>query len=130
MDANQTRRRADLASCPVRGTCGGATSQLYVETFKYSALQQDKDCMRLVHIESAAKDDDPISCTLTDVTFGERPKYQALSYMWGDETGKLKILLNGAEFSVTRNLFDALQFLRRGPVGLDRCNIHQSIRRA
>ena len=120
MDANQARRR---------GT-SGAYSKLPVETFKYSALQQDKDCTRLVRIEPAGKDGDPISCTLVDVAFGDRPKYQALSYTWGDETDKLTIHLNGAEFRVAQNLFDALQFLRqepdRAPLWIDAISINQA----
>ncbi|KFY70380.1 hypothetical protein V499_09216 [Pseudogymnoascus sp. VKM F-103] len=130
MDANQARRRGtDLGSRPVSGT-STASSQHYVETFTYSALPQDKDCTRLVRVEPAGNNDDPISCILIDVVFGDRPKYQALSYMWGDETSKLKILLNGTEFRVTQNLFDALQFLRRepkrGPVWIDAISINQA----
>ncbi|OBT75095.1 hypothetical protein VF21_06487 [Pseudogymnoascus sp. 05NY08] len=130
MDANQARRRGtDLVSRPVSET-SAASSEPHVEAFKYSALQLDKDCTRLVCIEPAGKDDDPISCTLIDAAFGDRPKYQALSYMWGDEADKLKILVNGAEFHVTHNLFDALQFLRRKPerrpVWIDAISINQA----
>ncbi|KFY13146.1 hypothetical protein V491_06501 [Pseudogymnoascus sp. VKM F-3775] len=130
MDANQARRRGtDSVSRPVSGT-SGASSEPHVEAFKYSALQPDKDCTRLVCIQPAGKEDDPISCTLIDAVFGDRPKYQALSYMWGDEADKLKILLNGAEFYVTHNLFDALQFLRlepdRMPVWIDAISINQA----
>lgn len=129
MDPNQARRSADLESRPIRGT-GGASSPVPPETFKYSALQQDQDCTRLVRVEPAEKDDDPISCTIVNVAFGDRPEYQALSYMWGDDTDKVKILLNGAEFRVTQNLFDALQFLRRvtdrRPVWIDAISINQA----
>ncbi|KFY50514.1 hypothetical protein V496_09323 [Pseudogymnoascus sp. VKM F-4515 (FW-2607)] len=130
MDANQARRRGtDLVSRPVSGT-SGASSEPHVEAFEYSALQPDKDCTRLVCIQPAGKDDDPISCTLIDAIFGDRPKYQALSYMWGDGADKLKILLDGAEFYVTHNLFDALQFLRREPnrmpVWIDAISINQA----
>lgn len=132
MDANQARRRdTDLVSRPVSGT-SGASLEPHVEAFKYSALQPDKHCTRLVCIQPAGRDDDPISCTLIDAVFGDRPKYQALSYMWGDGADKLKILLNGAEFHVTHNLFDALQFLRREPdpdqrpVWIDAISINQA----
>jgi hypothetical protein len=46
------------------------------------------------------------------VTFGQRPKYEALSYTWGDETQRRDILLGGHSFSVTKNLYDALCCLR------------------
>ena len=87
MDPNQARRDADLVSRPVRGT-GGTSSPVPAETFKYSALQQDQDCTRLVRIEPAEKDDDPISCTIVNIAFGDRPEYQALSYMWATRPTK------------------------------------------
>jgi hypothetical protein len=38
--------------------------------------------MRLVEILPAAvHDDDPVVCTLSEVAFGSRPKFEALSYM-------------------------------------------------
>jgi hypothetical protein len=51
-------------------------------------------------------------CTLKHVTYGERPKYEALSYTWGDETQRRDIHLGGHTFSVTKNLYEALCCLR------------------
>ncbi|KAB5581219.1 heterokaryon incompatibility protein-domain-containing protein [Coniochaeta sp. 2T2.1] len=42
-----------------------------------------------------------------------RPKFEALSYMWGTELAGEPITLNSFAFEVKRNLLDALLFLRR-----------------
>lgn len=46
------------------------------------------------------------------MTFGERPKYKALSYTWGSELVTKKIMINGKDFEVRCNLWDALVQLR------------------
>ncbi|EXM12802.1 hypothetical protein RAB80_015324 [Fusarium oxysporum f. sp. vasinfectum] len=42
----------------------------------YKPLSQHRDCTRLLRIE-AAKDGDPIICSLFEVIFGDRPKFDA-----------------------------------------------------
>ncbi|KAK0627422.1 heterokaryon incompatibility protein-domain-containing protein, partial [Immersiella caudata] len=69
--------------------------------------------LRLIEIQPAVKNNDPIVCTLTEATFGSKPQYEALSYMWKKETADEPILLNGVPFVVGKNLRDALLFLRR-----------------
>jgi hypothetical protein len=54
-----------------------------------------------------------VVCTLSTVTFGSTPKFEALSYTWGPEVPADVITLNGVPFEVRRNLRDALLFLRR-----------------
>ncbi|KAK1973456.1 heterokaryon incompatibility protein-domain-containing protein [Colletotrichum cereale] len=50
--------------------------------------------------------------------FGDRPKFEALSYVWGSEDEQRAITLNGCQFHVRKNLFDALVYLRsRGQTG-------------
>ncbi|KAF6515745.1 hypothetical protein HZS61_004486 [Fusarium oxysporum f. sp. conglutinans] len=78
----------------------------------YKPLSQHRDCTRLLRIE-AAKDGDPITCSLFEVIFGDRPKFGALSYMWGDGQAGQTITLNGVGFNVRQNLWDALHYLRK-----------------
>ncbi|KAI8716114.1 HET domain-containing protein [Fusarium sp. LHS14.1] len=78
----------------------------------YEPLSQHTDCTRLVRIEAAKTDDDPIICSLFQVEFREKPKFDALSYMWGDGPARCHIILNGVTFSVRQNLKDALRYLR------------------
>ena len=56
--------------------------------------------------------DDPIGCDLVYVLLDDRPKYVALSYVWGDPTETQPISLNGKAFNITSNLFSGLRRLR------------------
>lgn len=78
----------------------------------YEPLSQHIHCMRLVKIEAAKTDDDSIICNLFEVEFREKPKFHALSYMWGDGLAQCNIILNGVTFSVRQNLRDGLRYLR------------------
>jgi hypothetical protein len=78
--------------------------------FHYEPL--NADCMRLVRIEAAKTDDDPIVCFLSKVEFREKPKFHALSYMWGVGPDNCEITLNRGTFRVRQNLADALRYLR------------------
>ncbi|RBR25721.1 uncharacterized protein FIESC28_01474 [Fusarium coffeatum] len=78
----------------------------------YEPLNADRDCTRLLRIE-VAKDGDRIVCTLFTVAFGDRPKFDALSYMWGDGKAERSITVNGVDYGVRQNLWDALHYLRK-----------------
>ncbi|KAK0643168.1 heterokaryon incompatibility protein-domain-containing protein [Cercophora newfieldiana] len=85
--------------------------------FVYSPLDTSRDCTRLVAIEPSQNVTSPLRCRLTHVNFSDRPRYQALSYMWGDESIKRPIFVDGKSFYVGKNLFDALHFLRHRKSG-------------
>ncbi|EKJ75441.1 hypothetical protein FPSE_04394 [Fusarium pseudograminearum CS3096] len=78
----------------------------------HDPLSEDHDCTRLLRIE-AASDGDPIICTMSEIAFGNKPKFDALSYMWGNGEAEQKITINGHDFSVRQNLWDALHYLRK-----------------
>lgn len=82
--------------------------------FPHQPLSTEADCTRFIQIEPAESDEGPVSCRLVEIAFGDRPKYEALSYLWGDcgLDNSDTILLNGAEFHVGHNLYDALCYLR------------------
>jgi hypothetical protein len=84
------------------------------KAFIYQPLDPDpdEDSIRLVLIESSTSIDDPLSCSLIHVKFADKKRYKALSYMWGTEAVKQRIILNGAEFDIGQNLWDALHYLR------------------
>jgi hypothetical protein len=109
MAANESRRRAD----PATVTSITGEGSVVAKQFQYQALKQNVDCTRFVKIEPEENDKEPIVCTLVHIAFGERPKFQALSYMWGDEHAKESIILDGCEFAVRKNLRDALGHLRK-----------------
>ncbi|CAF3451901.1 unnamed protein product [Fusarium graminearum] len=60
----------------------------------YDQLSKDYDCTRLLRIDEA-NDGDPITCTMSEIPFGDKPKFDALSYI------------------VRQNLWDALHYLRK-----------------
>lgn len=55
---------------------------------------------------------DPIRCDTFVVNLSDKPAYTALSYVWGTESTRRQITLNGGPFPVTPNLFAALRRLR------------------
>lgn len=105
MVANQRRRRIESSpdSCDTKESASSI----------FHALNTQIDCTRFVQIDPAKSDDAQIVCKLVHVAFGNRPKFEALSYMWGDVNQKGTVILNGLPYSIGKNLWDALRYLRR-----------------
>ena len=79
--------------------------------YQYKTLDPHKCQIRLLHILPGAWDD-LISCELHVASLNDTPKYQSLSYVWGNPKITETILLHGYEFQVTANLHAALRRLR------------------
>ncbi|KAI0973321.1 heterokaryon incompatibility protein-domain-containing protein [Xylaria arbuscula] len=58
------------------------------------------------------KPGDPISCLLHDVEWSNLPKYEALSYAWGDHHDSSTIVVDDKNLEVTKSLQVALTHLR------------------
>lgn len=72
--------------------------------------------IRLIEIERHDSDDGLMSCILLQMPLEDAPEYYALSYHWGEYDSNAEqplIMLNGYEFPVQPNLFDALHALRK-----------------
>ncbi|KAL9105468.1 MAG: hypothetical protein Q9187_008707, partial [Circinaria calcarea] len=85
-----------------------------IDGFTYTPLDPTIDEIRLVIIEPGL-DSDPIRCRLPHTVLGkDNLEYEALSYCWGDISGKdsSKILLDGQTFPIFRNLANALRRMR------------------
>ncbi|KAL8367144.1 hypothetical protein RB595_008902 [Gaeumannomyces hyphopodioides] len=78
----------------------------------YQSIPLDSKNLRLIQIQPSDQLHDRVSCSLAVVPFGRRPKYQALSYVWGTDTASETIDVNGVAFQVGSNLLGALRFLR------------------
>ncbi|GKU07398.1 het protein [Fusarium langsethiae] len=117
VEMDENKDSTNQTQDPAAGTTSGHS--LGQPPSLYAPLAPDQDCTRLLRIEKAANDSDPISCILSQVIFGDRPKFDALSYMWGCDKAEQKITLNGHEFSIRQNLWDALQYLRKHCPGRD-----------
>lgn len=70
--------------------------------------------IRFLTLRAASSKETQIACTLEvhDLAKGI-PKYVALSYVWGPAFTKAKISVNGQQFDVSPNLFEALRHIRR-----------------
>ena len=84
--------------------------------FSYKSLSQ-KDSIRLLLVQPALSDDTIIRCSLIHTTISECKDdivehYVALSYTWGKLDRTKLILVDDLEYSVTDNLFSALQDIR------------------
>ncbi|KAI1174965.1 heterokaryon incompatibility protein-domain-containing protein [Nemania sp. FL0916] len=55
-----------------------------MSSFNYPPLTTEEDAIRVLKLEPGGHFSDPLVGTLTQVAFGERPKYVAISYTWGD----------------------------------------------
>ncbi|KAF2130650.1 HET-domain-containing protein, partial [Dothidotthia symphoricarpi CBS 119687] len=66
---------------------------------------------RILRLEPG-QEDDPIQCSLIHVDLDTSPVFEAVSYVWGDATDKLRITCNDRRIKITRNLFHALTMFR------------------
>lgn len=114
--ANQGRARlAPISESVVIGKQGRLLyqqSSIY-ETFTYNLLDTSADCIRLVILEPSATAGGVLRCCLVHVTFGEIPKYEALSYTWGSEALKNAIVIDGKSFLIGDSFWEALVGLQR-----------------
>jgi len=85
--------------------------ETFVGTFPYLPLQPHSPLIRVVRLEPGSFDS-PIQCRLHHVDLDTRPKYEALSYVWGDPDATIPIELEAHSFPVTKNLECALRYLR------------------
>lgn len=103
-------------------------------TSPYEALSPQRREIRLVRLHPADSKDAPIECSIHTVSLvdkGQKPSYEALSYVWGETTANKPIVLDGGPgFTVTANLHAALQRLRQRkstlPLWIDAISINQS----
>ena len=78
----------------------------------YSPLDATRKEIRLLHVHSGAWNDD-VKCHLETVSLNDNPKFNAISYVWGDPNITLPITIDGEPLAITRNLCNALQRLRK-----------------
>jgi hypothetical protein len=95
----------------------------------YSSLDSAKNEFRILQLRSIAVTvapaalvdsnpnflytEAPIQCNLYTAYHGDRPRYEALSYTWGDVVSSTPITVNGEEVLVTENLLAALKRFRK-----------------
>ena len=84
--------------------------------FEYEPLNPLTNEIRLLILQPHSKTapEAQIHCSIFNVPLNKfnRPRYEALSYVWGDASVTKPILLQGKPFKVTRALWIALRHLR------------------
>ena len=68
--------------------------------------------IRLLKLLPSSSFDDEVQTNLSVFPLEALPKYEALSYVWGDTTVKIPIRCNDVSVSITENLLSALKHLR------------------
>lgn len=82
-----------------------SNSQLYGPNLKEGYI-------RLVRLLPSKISDGPIRCNLFEVSFDDFPRWEALSYMWGEANCEKTITINGIETPIRKTLWDCLSHLR------------------
>lgn len=68
--------------------------------------------LRLLLLRPAVALEAPIQCELITDSLENKPKYQFLSYLWGNASLRASITLSDLNYTVTRSLYKALLYLR------------------
>ncbi|CAH0047200.1 unnamed protein product [Clonostachys solani] len=91
-----------MALTPSQGAGAGASI--------YQPLNTDRQEIRLIEVLSI---EEPVVCQISVVSLLEKPRYSALSYVWGDAANRETIMVNGMIIPVTVNLKAALRHFGR-----------------
>ncbi|KAG5948856.1 hypothetical protein E4U60_000638 [Claviceps pazoutovae] len=106
-----------------------STAAAAAEPYASHPLHKTTDGIRVVTIEADLDSHGRIVCHLLTTTFAQRPRYETLSYRWGDESLTKTIVVDDVEMCVTTNLWDALQYFRENPrnmpIWIDALSINQ-----
>jgi hypothetical protein len=86
---------------------------LNIQAAKHIYTELNAGEIRIIRLHPAAELQDCLHCSLETVLLSQKPQYEALSYVWGDQNDHRTIHLSAHEFKVTRNLDLALRYLRR-----------------
>ncbi|KAL9601238.1 MAG: hypothetical protein Q9219_002643 [cf. Caloplaca sp. 3 TL-2023] len=86
-------------------------------TSPYPGSELSTSEFRILTLSPASHKDDAIHCTMEKTNFKTNPdlepKYEALSYTWGDPTIKCLIHVDDKPFAITTSLYIALKYLRK-----------------
>ncbi|KAI3327384.1 heterokaryon incompatibility protein-domain-containing protein [Xylariaceae sp. AK1471] len=85
----------------------------------YSALDHSKSEVRLLEVFPCENGQTAVRCQLTVSSLLEKPRYWALSYVWGDASITEEVIVGGLPLQVTANLASALRRFRRMGAGHD-----------
>ncbi len=80
----------------------------------YSPLDEAALQIRLLEIEPQHNgNQQTFSCRMRAVSLDDNIKFFGLSYVWGDSSDRVDVIVNGIVIPVTRNLEAALRHIQR-----------------
>jgi hypothetical protein len=80
--------------------------------YSYREVDAAHQGFRIAILGPAVDFEAPICCSLIEVTVAAHPKYEAISYVWGDPNNQASILVENSSLNVTINLELALRYIR------------------
>ena len=80
--------------------------------YQRSALDPSAKQIRLLQLQHSDNDDDMVKCSMTTVSLKACPKFNALSYAWGDGRKIAQIEVDDIRVAVTASLGQALRQTR------------------
>ena len=81
------------------------------KSLQYKRLTRDRT-IRVLDLAPGTWDE-PVNCSLRTVHLDDdNPRYEAISYAWGDHNDRKPVVCNGYTITTTRSLFEALQRFR------------------
>ncbi|KAK4618898.1 hypothetical protein CLAFUW4_12635 [Fulvia fulva] len=75
----------------------------------YQSLQEREIRLLILHPGAGC---DPVESSIPVVTPDDPPDYDAVSYVWGNSSDRICVLVNGHQTTIGRNLSDVLHQLR------------------
>ncbi|KAH7137924.1 heterokaryon incompatibility protein-domain-containing protein [Dendryphion nanum] len=78
----------------------------------YLSLNESREEIRLLKLDPAGQPNDPVTCSMYTVSLQESPRYDCLSYQWGDPRPISNIIINHVVLEVRSNLELALRHIR------------------
>lgn len=105
-DAPSSQSKADSSSWGYPLT----SDPIDIDSYKYESLDSSTSHIRLIKLEP--KNGNTITANLFIASLDHAPKYEALSYTWGNSRELSMIHLDDTPFQVTRNLGMALEKLQ------------------
>lgn len=85
-------------------------SRSSLEIYRYEDLPTET-AFRIAELQPG-KDGDSVVCSLRIVQWPDLPKYEGISYSWGDPKLKVPIVCDGKKVEVSPNLQSALTHFR------------------
>ena len=81
-------------------------------SYEYFPLLQGSEQVRMIRLLRLETCDDIVTLSLCSASLEDQPRYEAISYTWGDTKKRKEIKCNDQLVTVSENLHDALRYLR------------------